>query len=150
MGGRIKIALALFVLLMLPLGLLTSCQTTAKSGLAATVNGEEITDKDLDKEYKKISKRFEGTPQGAMADEQKKRMQKQLLLSLMENILMEQQAEKAGVKISKKEIDKRFKQFQTGRSKKEFTEQLKQAGLTQTTLKDQIGDNLLREQLRKK
>ena len=143
----------LLILLVLTSGLVfnASCKTTTSGkSLAAIINGEKITQEQLDKEYKKISKRFQGLPQGAMADEQKRRMQKQLLFTLMEKILLEQQAKKNKINIGDKEIKARFKQFQTGRSKKEFEDQLKKAGITETDLRAQIKDNLIREKLRQK
>ena len=128
----------------------SSCKTASTKELAAIVNGQKVTLSELDKEYKKISKRFQGMPQGALAEEQKRRMQKQLLVNLMEKILLEQQAKKNKIKIGEKEISTRFKQFQTGRSQKEFKEQLKKAGLSERDLKQQIKDNLIREKLRQK
>ena len=148
---KITIFTSLIAIVFLLLGLgVSGCKKGGKGGTAATINGEDITMDQLDKEFKKVAKQYQGMPQGSLAKEQENRMKKQMMFNLMEEILTKQEAEKNNIEVSEKQINARLKQYQAGRSKKEFQEQLKKSGMTEKDLKEKIESQLLSEKLLEK
>lgn len=146
------IALLITISLIAGLSFITSgCKKISKAdGVAATVNGEKITIKDLDEEHKRISSRTASTPKGPMQEEQENRIKKQLLFKEMETVLILQETKKNNIKVSDKDVQNRYKQFQGGLNDKDFKKRLKESGYTEKSLKDQIKTQLLTEELIKK
>lgn len=142
--------LSLVILLLLIIGLSSAGCKRAGKNLVAIVNGEEITMEKLDEEFTKIFLRYQNIPQQDLGKEQKKQMQKKILVNLMEKVLLDQQAAKAKIKVTVEEINKKYQQFQGERSKEEFKKQLKRAGMTEKDFKNQIKDSFIREKLKEK
>ena len=149
MKKRTILGVAILVFMLIVGITLSGCKKGGKGGTAATVNGEEITMDKLDKEYKKVAQQPQAG-QGSLATEQENRMKKQMLFNLMEETLIKQEAEKNNISVKSKDVNDRLKQYQAGRSKKEFREQLKRAGMTEKDLKEQIESQLLSEKLQDK
>lgn len=110
------------------------CRSAASPDVAATVNGRPIYYADVDKAYKT---QFPNRTDGENADEvQLRRLE--VLRSLIDNELMLQRAEKAGLVATDDEVTARLNELKAPYTKEEFDRQLKQWGLTLEELKAQV------------
>jgi len=110
------------------------CRTAASTDVAATVNGRPIYYSDVDKAYKT---QFPGRAEGENEDQvQLRRLE--VLRSLIDNELMLQRAEKAGLVATDAEVDARLSELKTPYTKEEFDRQLQQQGLRLDELKARI------------
>lgn len=113
---------------------LIGCRSAASPDVAATVNGRPIYYSEVDKAYKT---QFPGRVEGENEDQvQLRRME--ILRSLIDNELMLQRAEKAGLVATDADVDARLNELKAPYTKEEFDKQLKDWGLTLEELKAQI------------
>ncbi len=110
------------------------CRTAASPDVAATVNGRPIYFSDVDKAYKT---QFPGKTEGENEDQiQLRRLE--VLRSLIDNEIMLQRAEKAGLVATDAEIEARLNELKAPYTKEEFDKQLNQWGLRLDELKARI------------
>lgn len=110
------------------------CRTGASPDVAATVNGRPIYYADVDKAYKT---QFPGRVDGENEDQvQLRRLE--VLRTLIDNELMLQRAEKAGLVATDADVDARLNELKAPYTKEEFDKQLQQWGLTLDELKARI------------
>lgn len=138
--------LALVAFLTVILGVV-GCQTR-NPDVVATVNGEKITTKDLDKEWERLPASVLGVPsKSGLSREQVDNLKKRILWMLMEDRLILQQAAENGITVSESEMSSRYQIFKGKRSEKEFAEELKKMRLDKRQLLDQIKRQRLKEKL---
>jgi peptidyl-prolyl cis-trans isomerase SurA len=112
----------------------TACRSAAAPDLAATVNGRPIYFADVDKAYKT---QFPGRVEGENEDQiQLRRLE--VLRSLIDNELMLQRAEKAGLVATDADVDARLNELKAPYTKEEFDKQLGVWGLRLDELKARI------------
>lgn len=110
------------------------CRTAASPDVAATVNGRPIYYGDIDKAYKT---QFPGRAEGESADQvQLRRLE--VLSSLIDNELMLQRAEKAGLVATDADVDARLNELKSPYTKEEFDKQLNDWGLKLDELRARI------------
>jgi peptidyl-prolyl cis-trans isomerase SurA len=110
------------------------CRSAAAPDVAATVNGRPIYFVEVDKAYKT---QFPGRVEGENEDEiQLRRLE--VLRSLIDNELMLQRAEKAGLIATDADVDARLNELKAPYTKEEFDKQLGQWGLRLDELKARI------------
>ena len=114
--------------------LLSSCSTSVPAGVAATVNGRPIYYTEIDSNYKS---QFPAQGEGENEDQvQLRRIE--ILGSLIDNEIMFQRAEKAGVVATDAMVTARLTEMKTPYTTEEFDKQLKDWGLTLDQLKERI------------
>jgi peptidyl-prolyl cis-trans isomerase SurA len=110
------------------------CRTAASPDVAAAVNGRPIYYGDVDKAYKT---QFPGKAEGENADQvQLRRLE--VLSSLIDNELMLQRAEKAGLVATDADVEARLNELKSPYTKEEFDKQLNEWGLKLDELKARI------------
>ena len=110
------------------------CRSAASPEVAATVNGRPIYYSEVEKTYKT---QFPGRVEGENEDQvQLRRLE--VLRSLIDNELMLQRAEKAGLLAPDTDVDARLNELKAPYTKEEFDKQLKQWGLTLEELKARV------------
>jgi peptidyl-prolyl cis-trans isomerase SurA len=113
---------------------LAGCKTSAAPDVAATVNGRPIYYTDVDKTYKT---QFPARAEGENEDQvQLRRLD--VLRSLIDNELMLQRAEKAGLVATDADVDARLNELKAPYTKEEFDKQLKDWGLKLEELKARV------------
>lgn len=111
-----------------------ACRSAASPDVAATVNGRPIYYSDVDKAYKT---QFPGRVEGESEDQvQLRRLD--VLRSLIDNELMLQRAEKAGLVATDADVDARLNELKAPYTKEEFNKQLKDWGLSLDELKARV------------
>src|SRR5580692_7549274 len=114
--------------------LLSSCSTSVPAGVAATVNGRPIYYTEIDSNYKS---QFPAQGEGENDDQiQLRRIE--ILGSLIDNEIMFQRAEKAGVLATDGQVTTRLTEMKTPFTTEEFNKQLKDWGITLDQLKEHI------------
>jgi peptidyl-prolyl cis-trans isomerase SurA len=114
--------------------LFAGCRSAAAPDVAATVNSRPIYYADVEKAYKT---QFPGKVEGENEDQiQLRRLE--VLRSLIDNELMLQRAEKAGLVATDADVDARLNELKAPYTKEEFDKQLKEWGLTLDELKARI------------
>jgi peptidyl-prolyl cis-trans isomerase SurA len=112
----------------------TGCRSAASPDVAATVNKRPIYYADVDKAYKT---QFPGHVDGENEDQvQLRRLE--VLRSLIDNELMLQRAEKAGLVATDADVEARLNELKAPYTKEEFDKQLKQWALTLDELKARV------------
>jgi peptidyl-prolyl cis-trans isomerase SurA len=110
------------------------CKSAAAPDVAATVNNRPIYYADVDKAYKT---QFPGRVEGESEDQvQLRRLE--VLRSLIDNELMLQRAEKAGLVATDADVDARLNELKAPYTKEEFDKQLKEWALKLDELKARI------------
>jgi peptidyl-prolyl cis-trans isomerase SurA len=111
-----------------------ACRTAASPDVAASVNGRPIYYGDVDKAYKS---QFPGRAEGENEDQiQLRRLE--VLRSLIDNELMLQRAEKAGLVATDADVEARLNELKAPYTKEEFDKQLQQQGLRLDELKARV------------
>src|SRR5580692_10104121 len=114
--------------------LLSSCSTSVPAGVAATVNGRPIYYTEIDSNYKS---QFPAQGEGENEDQiQLRRIE--ILGSLVDNEIMFQRAEKAGVLATDDQVAQRLTEMRAPYTTEQFDKQLKDWGLTLDQLKQRV------------
>jgi peptidyl-prolyl cis-trans isomerase SurA len=115
--------------------LLAGCGAGSSApGVAATVNGRPLYYADVERTYKS---QFPGKAEGESED-QAQLHRLEVLRSLIDNEILMQRAEKAGLIATDADVDARLNELKAPYTKEEFDAQLKQWGLTLDELKARI------------
>jgi parvulin-like peptidyl-prolyl isomerase len=125
------------------------------AGVVADVNGEQVTQAQLDEVIAQAQARLEAQGQKipAAGSEQYQAFQQNALQYLVEKIEYAQQAKELGVSVTPKQVDERKKRVLTqffGGSEKKYEESLKKQKLTDEQVRDELRSTLLAEGLFKK
>ena len=112
----------------------TACRRTAPPNVAATVNGRSITNADLDKH---IQVQF---PSGAdqQSEEQSKIQKLEVLRSLIDNEILLQRAEKAGLMAVDSDVEAKFNELKAPYTQEEFQKQLATKKMTVDELRAEL------------
>jgi peptidyl-prolyl cis-trans isomerase SurA len=114
--------------------LLSSCSSSVPAGVAATVNGRPIYYTEIDSNYKS---QFPAQGEGENEDQiQLRRIE--ILGSLVDNEIMFQRAEKAGVLATDDQVAARLTEMRAPYTTEAFDKQLKDWGLTLDQLKQRV------------
>src|SRR5262245_492595 len=116
---------------------LNSCSKRPGPDVAATVNNRAITYTELDKFYKR---RFMVKPAGQSPD-QEDALKLEVLRTMIDNEIMLQRAEKAGLMATDPEVDTKFTEIRAPYTQEEFAKFLK----TQNTGVDELKSQIRRE-----
>jgi peptidyl-prolyl cis-trans isomerase SurA len=114
--------------------LLAGCNKPVSKDVAATVNGQSVSYTELDRA---IAAQFQNTPTKTNADATIQ-IRLEVLRALIDNEIMLQRAEKAGLLASDADIDARFNELKVAYTQEQFTKLLQQRQMTQAEFKAQI------------
>ena len=110
----------------------------------ATVNGQSISSADLQTQFDAVKAQYPQTLQGSDANARADQLKKQLLDTMIDQVLVAQAAKDMGVAVTDADVAKQFdqirKQFPTDAA---YQDALKKFGTTEAKLKDQIRQQLL-------
>jgi peptidyl-prolyl cis-trans isomerase SurA len=143
---------ALGAILVLPF-LLTSCAGTNANGredLAAVVNGKEIKMDELDHAIERQLKQ-DGQQMSQLSPIAQAAARMQALQSMISREVMFQKAEQEKAAADEKEVEQTFasQKQQTGLSEEEWQKQLKDVGISENEIKDDIRKSLAIDKLQK-
>lgn len=118
-------------------------------GIAAVVNGEIITMYDLNQEMAPIIKQFKGRAISAAEEEQIRTVRKQLLDRMINEFILDQEAERLGVSVSDDDVKAELDSIMQGSniSKDELEKKLKLQKTTLKEFKDKIKSNIRKHRL---
>jgi peptidyl-prolyl cis-trans isomerase SurA len=114
--------------------LLTGCNKSVSKDVAATVNGRPVSYAELDRA---MAAQFPNTPAKTNADAIRQ-LRLEVLRALIDNEIMLQRAEKAGLLASDADVDARFNESKVAYTQEQFTKFLQQRHMTQAEFKAQI------------
>jgi peptidyl-prolyl cis-trans isomerase SurA len=125
-------------LLLLAVVILSACRRGPPANVAATVNGRPITFTELEREYQ-----MQVTGAGEGSNEDHVSIQKlDLLRTRIDNEIMFQRAEKAGLLASDADVDARINEIKAGLTQEEFQKQLDSRKMTAEDLRTQLRRDL--------
>ncbi|MFP4083628.1 MAG: SurA N-terminal domain-containing protein [Desulfonatronovibrio sp.] len=119
--------------------------------IVALVDGESITLYELQARVKHLLGMFEDEDVDIddLPEEQLKQTQKQVLDQMVNDILLRQEAEKYGIEVTEKEIDRHIERVRSenNMSPEEFEDHLQSQGLTMEAYRQQISDSITRQSI---
>jgi parvulin-like peptidyl-prolyl isomerase len=125
------------------------CTLFAK--VAANVDGEKIYVSDVDKELDRIAAQHQTPDQKKAFEQQKKRVQRQVVEIFIDQALYRKEAERLKIKVTDKEVEAQVEQTKKRfPTEAEFSQALKSANLTMNDLRDLIRNRLITERVNKK
>lgn len=136
------------VMLFLALVLPNASAAQVVDKMVAQVNGEMITLFDLNEKVKAYVTQVEKKPFSAN-DPHIKDLQARILQSMVEDILLRQEAKRLKVNVSDTEVESRIKEIRTkaGLTEEQFAQQLRLEGLTRKGFADSLKKDILKKQL---
>lgn len=142
---RILLVLALLGTMAAGTLALTGC---ADKDTAAKVNGESISNAELEKQLVQLKKQYPNMFEGADGEGRLLDFKQRLLDNLVNQKLIEQAAQDKNIKISDADIKKQIDQLKAGfKDETQFEDALKSAGMTLETLTEQIRQQLMTQKL---
>lgn len=139
---RPLIALALVLTLALPL---VGC---GGDDVAAIVNGEEIGLAELDAQVNRLREQSPQMFEGAEGEARVVEFKRQLLQSMIDNLLVRQAAAERGITVPDEEIEAQFEELKHGfPTVEEFNTALAEANMTADDLRQQLRDQLVTQRL---
>jgi len=139
---RIAVAAALVVALAFAL---VGC---GNKDVAATVNGEKISNEELQTQLDQVKKRFPQFFQGADAAQREIEFKQRLLDELINRELIAQASSDRGIKITDSDVQKQIDTIKKGfKDQAAFDAALKNAGIDPTQLNEQIKTQLVTQKL---
>lgn len=116
--------------------------------VAAKVNGEAITLDELNEQIDQLKEQYPSMFDGADGEGRLLDFKKRLLDNLIDQKLIAQAAEEQGVDVTDSDIDNQIEQLKSGfTDDDQFASALKSAGMTEDSLRDQVREQLLTQQL---
>lgn len=124
-------------------------QTGSVSRIAAVVNGDMITVRDLDKAAAPELEGRKLSPTKAEDVAQIDALKRQMLESMINERILMQEADKLGIKVSDEMVAEELNRFivESQLSRDEFMRQLSQQGMTQETINDRMRRNIVSQML---
>jgi len=142
---RILLVLALLGTMAAGTLALTGC---SDKDTAAKVNGEAISNEQLDQQLAQLKKQYPNMFEGADGEGRLLDFKQRLLDNLVNAKLIEQAAKDKNIKISDAEVKKQIDQLKAGfKDQTQFEDALKSAGMTVETLTEQIRQQLMTQKL---
>jgi foldase protein PrsA len=139
---RIVVAVALVAVLAVAL---VGC---GNKDVAATVNGEKISNEELQAQLAQVKKRFPQFFQGADAAQREIEFKQRLLDELINRVLIEQAAKDRGIKVTDEDVQNQIDTIKKGfKDQAAFEAALKNAGIDPTALNEQIRTQLVTQKL---
>jgi peptidyl-prolyl cis-trans isomerase SurA len=114
---------------------LSGCSRSVSPDVAATVNGRPVYYAEVERTYKS---QFPGGKAEGESEDQVQLRRLEIVRSLIDNEIMLQRAEKAGLVATDADVDARLNELKAPYTKEEFDKQLKDWGLSLDDLKSQI------------
>lgn len=143
---RIFIAVALLGVALLGAG----CSSSSKDA-AATVNGEEISLTELNKQVDQLKKQYPTMFTGADGEGRLLDFKQRLLDNMVNQILIAQAAKDKDVVVSDKDVDAQIEQLKAGfENQEKFEQALKSAGMDEAALRKQVKEQLITQKLMEK
>lgn len=117
--------------------------------IVAVANGEIITLFDLDERLKPMLARFEGKPMGEAEQRAVRDLRRQLLDAMVDDILINQEAERLGVEVSDVEVENQIKQVRqrNGLTPEQFEDQLLLEGMTREMYTRKVREDILKHRI---
>lgn len=141
-------SLRVLVAVALVLALAVALVGCGNKDVAATVNGEKITNKELQAQLDQVKKRFPQFFQGADAAQREIEFKQRLLDELINRALIAQAAKDRGINITDADVQKQIDQIKKGfKDQAAFEAALKNAGIDPTSLNEQIKTQLVTQKL---
>lgn len=139
-SSKVILALAAIMLMVL---LASGCGKD--SNAVATVNGEKITQKQLDQMVSEMKKYY--AAQGLTFDEKKdpemlKTLNAMTLEQLITQTILIQEAKKLGVQVTSDDVNKEMKKYKDQMTEEKFRDYLEKNQLTETRLKEMVEKDL--------
>ena len=142
---RILLVLALLGTMAAGTLALTGC---SDKDTAAKVNGEAISNEQLDQQLAQLKKQYPNMFEGADGEGRLLDFKQRLLDNLVNAKLIEQAAKDKDIKISDAEVKKQIDQLKAGyKDDTQFEDALKSAGMTVASLTEQIRQQLMTQKL---
>ncbi len=124
---------------------LTAC---GEGDVAARVNGETISQSEIDEEIERMKTEYPELFSGADAEGRELDYREQLLQSRIDQLLVTQAAEERGIDVSESDVDEYIDEIRSSfPDEEDFQAQLEASGVTEEDLRRQAHDQLLVEQL---
>lgn len=140
--------LLLVVVLVFALALSTAGCKKNEENIAARVNGDEITQAELNAQVEQLKKQY---PEMFEGEEGKTRLldfKLRLLDNLINQKLVEQAAKDRDLGVTDKDVEQQISQLKEGfADQKQYEQALKSAGMTQQSLESQIREQLVTQKL---
>lgn len=111
--------------------------------VAAVVNGKKIYTKEVNEIFERVKKDHPLFFKGKEGKKFSTRTKKKILEGFIENILIEENADKIGVKVSEKDIDEEIRKYERMFGKENFDKQLKKMGWRRKRLREEVRKSLL-------
>ncbi|MGV8082096.1 MAG: SurA N-terminal domain-containing protein [Coriobacteriia bacterium] len=147
-SARLIFALVAALILIVAALLMASCRRSGSSDIAARVNGQAISEADLDSELDLLKKQSPDLFSGDDAEETTLQYKVKLLDGMINDLLVAKAAEERGLSVTSKEIDQEVAVIKSGFSDQDqFDAALKSAGYTLPVLKEKIRTQLIRKKL---
>ena len=130
---------------------LAGCGRYLTTGVAV-VNGVGIGKEDLDRAASRLAPQALGGPLENATPDQRLELDRRAIVQLIQNELLRQLGVRLKVRVDSKAIDEQISQIRSDpryANDADFAEALKQNGLTMASLRDQLSQGLLLEQIRK-
>jgi len=127
-----------FPALLISLAVLTGCNRSDSTKVAATVNSRAITYADLDKQFQS---QF-ATPADHASDDQMEIQRLEVLRTLIDNEIMLQRAEKMGLMAVDADVEAKFNELKAPYTQEEFQKQLNARKISAEELKAQLRRDL--------
>ena len=122
------------------------------TGVAASVDGVDITQTELDEVIAQAESRLKAQGQKipAAGSQEYQAFQQNALQFLVQRVQFEQKAEELGVTVSEKEVDERVQRVLTqffGGSRKKYEDSLEQQGITDEQVREELRSTVLSEKI---
>ncbi|MHB8917061.1 MAG: peptidylprolyl isomerase [Desulfocucumaceae bacterium] len=124
-----------------------------KSNIVATVNGEQITKQQLDEMVQNMKKYYESmglTIDENKDDEMMKMVKSMTLDQLITQTILLQEAKKAGVQVTKADVDKEIAKYKETMTEEKFKQTLASNGWSEPKFKDMLEKDMTISALQKK
>ena len=116
------------------------------SDMAVKVNGETITNAQVDAELDAIKEQYPQMFEGVDGDAREEDFRQRILDNLITNVLIRQAADDEGISISESDVDDEIDELKQGFTDDDaFEQSLASVGMTLDDLREQIEDQLLTE-----
>lgn len=139
----------MLLIVALVLGLaVTATGCDSKEDVAATVNGEDISLAELNKQVEQLKKQYPTMFTGADGEGRLLDFKQRLLDNMINLVLVEQGAKDKGVKVNDSDVQSQVKQLKEGfKDEAQFKDALKNAGMDEAALEKQVREQLLTQKL---
>lgn len=144
---RVILSAVMAVVIMLPA--FSSAGEKIVDGIVAVVNGEIITMYELRQRMQPVLSQFKGRDMTAVEEEQVSNVRKQLLDRMINDLILDQEAERRGVSVSAEDVNNEVKSIMENSniSKEEFEKQLKLQKMTLEEFKEKIKSKIRKHRL---